>query len=463
MKKMKRIAALVMALALVFALAACGSGREEQGGSTSDGIMAKFSGELEQGAVVKVLENDTAVELGYVEALINAFNEAYADQGISAERMNTDQYSDLANDGPYGYGPDVWYQANDIIMQYAENQHILPLPIESLGYADQIPESAWNAYALDVDGTTYYCGVPINVQTGMLYYAFSKETQEGGGKTEYGYLDELVDTYFMSGYLFTFGGYIFGDDNTNPEDIGLAAGNAAQGAWMIRQWAELMDNTEIVAKDFASSAYAYLAKGKMLCTITTPDVRSMFIKEMTNNGWTEEEAEADLKMIAVPRLPVSGDLTADAWQDTITNMDELTLETKMMGGMNGYGISSYTKCPNAALAFVKFAADYEQVVLRNEMLGITPARADAAATIGETDSTVAAVFDRLESGNVDIMPAINAVSQLWTPSESFFVELATDALSGNRGEPTKYDTVEKIQAGLENVCGQIYDGIFTLS
>ena len=117
MKKMKRIAALVMALALVFALAACGSGREEQGGSASDGIMAKFSGELEQGAVVKVLENDTAVELGYVEALINAFNEAYAAEGISAERMNTDQYSDLANDGPYGYGPDVWYQANDIIMQ----------------------------------------------------------------------------------------------------------------------------------------------------------------------------------------------------------------------------------------------------------------------------------------------------------------------------------------------------------
>lgn len=224
-----------------------------------------------------------------------------------------------------------------------------------------------------------------------------------------------------------------------------------------------MNNTEIVAKDFASSAYSYLAKGKMLCTVTTPDVRSMFIKEMVNNGWTEEEAEADLKMIAVPRLPVSGDLTADAWQDTITDMENLTLETKMMGGVNGYGISSYTKCPNAALAFVKFAADYEQVVLRNEMLGITPARADAADTIGETDATVAAVFDRLENGNVDIMPAINAVSQLWTPSESFFVELATDALSGNRGEPTKYDTVEKIQAGLENVCSQIYDGIFTLS
>ena len=168
MKRMKRIAALVMAAALIFALAACGEAREEQGGTTYDQVMARFNGELEEGAVVKVLENDTAVELGYVEELINAFNAAYADQGISAERMNTDQYSDLASDGPYGYGPDVWYQANDIIMQYAENQHILPLPIDSLGYADQIPESAWNAYALNVDGTTYYCGVPVNVQTEVV-------------------------------------------------------------------------------------------------------------------------------------------------------------------------------------------------------------------------------------------------------------------------------------------------------
>lgn len=492
--KFKRIYALIIAFALLLALSACGSGREEQVSTDSDGVMAKFNGELEEGAVVKVLENDTAVELGYVQELIDAFNAAYAEEGISAERMNTDQYSDLASDGPYGYGPDVWYQANDIIMQYAENQHILPLPVESLEYADQIPDSAWDAYALEVDGTTYYCGVPINVQTGMLYYiesmlpdnwetdwdvngngtpdffetytalyAFSKETQEGGEKTEYGYLDELVDTYFMSGYLFTFGGYIFGDNDTNAEDIGLAAGNSAQGAWMIRQWSKLMNNTEVVAKDFSSSAYSYLAKGKMLCTITTPDVRSMFIREMVANGWTEEEAEADLKMVAVPRLPASGDLTADAWQDTITDMENLTLETKMMGGINGYGISSYTKCPNAALAFVEFAADYEQVLLRNEMLGITPARADAAAFVGESDPTVQTVFDRLDGGYIDIMPAINAVSQLWTPSESFFVDLATDALSENRGEPTNYDTVEKIQAGLEELCSQIYDGIFTLS
>ena len=223
------------------------------------------------------------------------------------------------------------------------------------------------------------------------------------------------------------------------------------------------DNTEIIDKAFSSAAYGYLAKGRMLCTVTTPDVRAMFLKEMVNNGWTEEEAENDLKMIPVPRLPVSGDLTSDAWQDTIEQMDTLTTEVKMMGGMNGYGISAYTKCPNASLAFIEFAASYEQVVLRNEMCGITPARSDAAATVGEHDAAVEQIFANLDAGLIDIMPAINEVGQIWTPAESFLVEVATDALNGNRGEPVLYDTLDKLQAGLERLCEQIHDAIFTLA
>ena len=63
-------------------------GRTETENTGSDSVMARFNGELEQGAVVKVLENDTAIELGSVDELIAAFNEAYQDKGISA-RMTT--------------------------------------------------------------------------------------------------------------------------------------------------------------------------------------------------------------------------------------------------------------------------------------------------------------------------------------------------------------------------------------
>ena len=497
---MKKTISLLLAVTLLLTLlvGCSGSDAEEAKPDQSalyEQVMARFDGNLEPGAVVKVLENDTAVELGYVDALIDAFNEAYKDKGISAERMNVDQYSDLATDGPYGYGPDVWYQANDILMKYADKQHILPLPVQEMDCYEQIPQSAWNAYATDMNGETFYCGIPVNVQSGMLYYiesslppdwqtnwdvnqngtpdffetytalyAYSELCKQGGQPTQYGYLDETVDTYFMSGYLMTFGAYIFGDNGTNPSDIGLAAGDAVKGARMIRQWAGEMNNTEVLDKSFSSAAYQYLADRVMLCTVTTPDVYRMFIRSMVATGnWTEEEAMADLKMITVPRLPVSGDLTSDNWEDTVLQQDTLTAETKMMGGINGYGISAYTKCPNASLAFVEFATAYEQVVLRNRYLGVAPARADAAATISETDPTVGILFDRLDRGYISRMPAITEIGQLWTPAESFVIDLSTDPYREERGEALLFTTDAEMQAGLERLCTQIRDAIETLS
>lgn len=495
------MAVLVALLALPVAFA--GGGKEKgaqegvaaEGGKLYDKVMARFDGKLEKGAVVKVLENDTAIELGYVENLIDAFNKAYKSKGIQAERMNIDQYSDLATDGPYGYGPDVWYQANDIIMKYATKQHIIPLPVRSMESAGQIPRNAWEAYRVDMDGETFYCGVPVNVQSGMLFYidsmlpdgweaewdvnhngtpdffetytalyAYSKLVRQGGAKTQYGYLDDLVDTYFMSGYLFSNGGYVFGKGGTDASDIGFASGEAEKGAYMIRQWAEQMGNTEVLDKTFASAAYQYLADGVMLCTVTTPDVYRMFTRAMVNTGrWTEEEAEKDLRMVTVPNLPRSADLTADKWEDTILRKDELTIPTTMMGGINGYGISAYTKCPNAALAFVEFAASYKQVVLRNQMLGIAPARADAAAEVAKTDPTVGVLFDRLDKGLISLMPAINEVGQIWTPAESFFIDLATDPFRKDRGEKEIYLTLEDIKAGLRKLVQQISDAINTLA
>ncbi len=496
---MKKLISLILALTMLLLLAGCtGGGGGDDTGNTSElyeQVMARFNGKLEEGAVIKVLENDTAIELGYVDQLIEAFNTAYQDKGIRAERMNIDQYSDLATDGPYGYGPDVWYQANDILMKYADKQHLLPLPVNDMECYKQIPQSAWNAYATDMNGETFCCGIPLNVQSGMLYYiqsmlpenwetewdinkngtpdffetytalyAYSLKCKEGGMPTEFGYLDETVDTYFMSGYLMTYGAYIFGKNGTDASDIGLAAGEAYKGARMIQQWAGQMNNTEVLDNTFSSAAYQYLASGKMLCTVTTPDVSQMFIRSMVATGnWTEETAKADLKMIPVPRLPVSADLTADPWQDTITNMDTLTTEMTMMGGINGYGISAYTKCPNASLAFIEFATSYEQALLRNQYLGVAPARADAAAAIAETDATVGILFDRLDRGLISIMPAITEIGQIWTPAESFLIDLSTDPYRAERGEERLYETDEQIKAGLERLVTQIRDAIETLA
>ena len=135
----------------------------------------------------------------------------------------------------------------------------------------------------------------------------------------------------------------------------------------------------------------------------------------------------------------------------------------MMGGMNGYGMSAYTKCPNASLAFIEFATSYEQTILRNQYLGVAPARKDAAAEISKTDPTVGILFNRLDQGLITLMPAMTEVGQIWTPAESFLIDLSTDPYRAERGEELLYDSPERIQEGLKRLCTQISDAINTLA
>ena len=120
--------ALILALIVVMGiLGIIASGAAAEGSE-------KFTGELERGVTLRILENDTAKEQGYLKELLDSFNAEYAEYGIKAVDANMDQYTDLETGGPYGYGPDVLYQANDALMKYVDGtrKHILPLPVEEL-------------------------------------------------------------------------------------------------------------------------------------------------------------------------------------------------------------------------------------------------------------------------------------------------------------------------------------------
>ena len=484
---MKRKIAMVLVAAMSLGLLnGCGSdgdnGDKTSEGTTTNGI---FSGELEENVTIQVLENDTAISKGYFSQLIEAFNKEYEQYGITAVDANMDQYLDLANDGPYGYGPDVLYQANDVIMQYAQGKHILPLPVEEMDCYSQIPKAAWQAYEVSVEGNTYTCGVPVNVQAPMLYYRkdllpenwkdswdansndvpdmiedwndmynFSAQRHQEN-PNQYGYMKSLYDVYFSSGFLFSYGGYIFGENNTNPEDIGFASGDSAKGAMVLSQLAGVM-NEDCIDDTITTNAYSKLADGTYFATLSTPDTYSTFYDELVNayvaDGVSQEEAGAQAKenlvMTGLPKLPESGNLTED---------NPKLIDSKAMGGVNGYAISSYTKYPNACLAFVNFATSYEMIMLRNETLGIAPAREDAAADLGGLSKSM---FDELDKGNIVLMPSIKEVSQIWTPGQTFFTDLAKDAFRSESEK--KYKDLDSMKTGLEDMCSQIHDAIYTL-
>lgn len=474
---MKRTAAALF-LGTILALASCGSTENEEG---QGGVYAKFDGELERGAVLRILENDTAVKQGYLKELLDGFNEKYKEYGIVAVDANMDEYSDLENDGPYGYGPDILYQANDSLMKYVYGKHITPIPVERLECYSQVDQNAWEAYRSTVGGTTYTFGVPINIQTSLMYYRedllpedsdkngngtpdmfenwselyrYSKQIHEAN-PSKYGYMKSLDDFYFASGYLFSYGGYIFGKNGKDPSDIGLDKAEAYKGAKVLRQFASIM-NESCIDNSITLNQYSKLAKGEYFATMTTPDVRSLFLDEMSieyqKEGLTKEEAgkkaEENLKQIPVPKLPKSGDLN-----DVSGEM----VSMKTMGGINGYAMSSYTQYPNAALAFIDYASSYEMVKRRHEILSIATCRADLAS---EGDDLSKTLFSQLSESKIEIMPSIRETAQIWTPAGTLCKDLANDPYRAAGDQ--KYVTDEAIRNKLAEVCKQIHEAIYAL-
>lgn len=413
-----------------------------------------------EGLELRILENDTAKKEGYLDYLLNAFNEKYKNENVKAVDANMDEYSDLEQDGPYGYGPDVLYQANDILMKYVEGKHILPLEINKLDCYDQIPQNAWNAYKATVDGKEVYCGVPVNVQQPLLYYrkdmlpanwqteydknsngipdmvefwtemyAYSKSIREADN-TKFGFVLNLTDSYFNCGFLFSYGAYVFGNGNTDDKDIGMNAGDAKLGAKIIWDLAGIMD-LKCADDSFTNMRTSMMAQGTIFANICTPDITTQFLKDLSaeyqkpaGGGLSESEANAKAKenlvITTLPKLPKNGDITTR--QDV--NDESLWMAQKTMGGVNGYGISSYAQDREWSRKFVEFATSAEMIAKRQEMLGIVPARADV---ISQTDDVATKVtFSNLGDGTLVVMPSISTVRTIWAPIQSCLKTIATD-------------------------------------
>lgn len=489
-KKIKRFLSLGLVVTIISSLTGCNRDSDNNRINSNETI------------VLRILENDTAKSKGYLQELLDAFNEAYKDKGIQAVDANMEEYTDLAANGPYGYGPDVIYQANDKLMTYAEDKHIIPLTISDFDLYSHVPKEAWEAFKLTLDNNTYYCGIPVNIQEPMLFYredrmpvdwetnwdkngnqvadffenwndlyAYSKhlrDRDESPNKdSQYGFMASLNNLYLSSQFIFTYGAYVFGsneDGSLNAEDIGFNANDTAYGLHALKQMAGLM-NEGCIDDTITLNRYEKVANGSYFCSVSTPDTYTLFLEKLSLNyekdGLTSEEAmekaKENLKMVELPAyFPKDGDLA----KDSSGMKEEDWIPTIVMGGINGYGISSYTKHREASILFVDFATSFDLIKTRTDMLGIAPVREDVAkVTGGVTDM----IFSSLSQGRIYLMPSIKAVDQIWVPSQTILADLAKDAFRGAKGEPEKYRTKEELQTALEVMNQNIYDAIFTLS
>ncbi|MBE5845072.1 MAG: extracellular solute-binding protein [Butyrivibrio sp.] len=479
---MNKAISLLLITSMCLGLTACGNGSSKAAEAESgDGVIT-----------LRILENDTAKAEGYLDELINAFNEAYKDKGIVAVDANMDEYSNLAENGPYGYGPDVLYQANDKLMTYAEDKHILAINKEDFECSQYIPDEAWDAFAISVDGKQYTCAVPVNVQEPMLFYRkdmlpdnweadwdkdgdstpdflqnwsslyqYSQQIYSSSNGEKYGLVAACNDLYMMAEFMFSYGGYVFGKDGNgvlNSEDIGFGKGASAKGMLGLRQFAGVM-NEECIDDSIGQNRYSKVADGTYFCSISTPDTYVLFHDRLADvykeEGLSEAEASdkatENLGMIELPRtMPADGNLSENG--DTV--------DTVVMGGVNGYGISAYTEHREACIEFVNFATSKEMIKKRAEILGIAPTRSDVAEEIGGVTEMI---FGSLNEGHIALMPSIKAVDQIWDPMRTLLSDVAKDAFRENKGEAVKYADEASMQEALDKASQSIYDAIYTLS
>ena len=177
MNRFGKIVSVALCGVMAMPLLACNGGgmREKYAAQALEQLYKRYEGEIEHGTekkpiVLHVLENDTAKSSGYLKELLDGFNEQYKEYYITAVDANQDQYANLAEDGPYGYGPDVLYQANDVLMKYCAGKHIIPLPVDKLDAYSALPQLVKDTYTYNLGGNEYFMGVGVNIQAPMLYY-----------------------------------------------------------------------------------------------------------------------------------------------------------------------------------------------------------------------------------------------------------------------------------------------------
>ncbi|MBS6441070.1 MAG: hypothetical protein KH380_01580, partial [Coprobacillus sp.] len=78
----------------------------------------------------------------------------------TAERMRFDFSHDSK------MTPEEKQQTEDLVNEYIK----MAIPVEKLECYEKIDQKAWNPYTLNQSGTSYICGVPVNIQGPLLFY-----------------------------------------------------------------------------------------------------------------------------------------------------------------------------------------------------------------------------------------------------------------------------------------------------
>ncbi|WP_445449189.1 extracellular solute-binding protein [Enterococcus lactis] len=403
----KKLGLGLVSLGILGGLAACGNGNSSAEGDTEEGKTLTVS-----------------VDSGYKD-YINEIKDTFEKENDVkiklVEKDMFDQLESLALDGPAGKGPDVMMAAYDRIGALGQQGHLAEVKLGNESAYDETDKAQ-----VTYDGKIY--GEPAVIETLVLYYNkdlvdtapatfkdledLSKDSRfafesEAGKNT--GFLAKWTDFYYSYGLIAGYGGYVFGDDGTDPSDIGLNNAGAVEGIsyatdWFQNVWPKGMQDIKS-AGDFASQQFM---SNKTAAIIDGP--------------WQAQTYKENNINYDVAKIP------------TLNNGQPY----QPFGGGKGWVVSNYAKNKDLSQKWLDYVTNQENQEKFFEMVNEIPANQQARETAkAKNDELTTAVIEQYETAQA--MPNIPEMGEVWTGAEN----LMFDAASGSKTPKESADEAVK--------------------
>ena len=370
----------------------------------------------------------------YLKANIKDFEEK---NNVKVEISdNTDMFGmldALALDGPAGNGADVYIAPNDRVGALAKAGHLSEVKLlDDAKYDDK------DKQGVSIDGKVY--GAPAVIETIIMYYnkdllkeapksfddlmALSKDDKykfAGEEGKNVAFLGQLTNFYFSYGILAGYGGYVFGQNGTDPKDIGLNNDKSVEAInyisdWYKNVWPKGMLDVKS-SYDFMKQSFI---EGKTAAIITGPwEAKAL------------KDAKVNLGAAKLPSLPGGN-------------------EYKPFAGGKAWVISEYSENKELAQKFLDWASSEEQQNKLYKGFGEVPANHVAREAAAKDNNEITkAVIDTF--ANAVPMPNIPQMAEVWPGAEN----LIFDAASGNKSAQEAADAaVELIKQAIEQKHGE---------
>lgn len=383
----KKVGLATLAAGLTVGLAACGSKSSESNQKTLT----------------------VTVDKGYKDYINDIKGDFEKKNGVKVVVKTKDALATLDSlklDGPAGKAADVMMAPFDRVAVLGKQGQLATVKLADDGrYNDADKKN------VTLKGKTY--GEPVTIETLVMYYnkdlikkaptsfkeleALSKDSKfayENDKTKNVAFLTQWTNFYNAYGLIKGYGGYVFGDNGTNPKEIGLNNKGSVEGLTYISDWFKNVwpkgmmsasSNENFVTDQFTS--------GKTAVVIDGPWMAAKYKKAKVNYG--------------VAALP------------TLDNGNKY----QAFGGGKAWVISNYSKQKGLSQKWLDYVTNKKNQTKFFKDTNEVPANEQARDAVAKGDNDLAkAVIAQYK--DADPMPNIPEMAEVWTGAENLIVDSA---------------------------------------